>query len=59
LEAGDVFTVPKGMRHCPTVVGEEDVVCIVVEKVGTINSGDAGFVQGLTNEVEDVRQEGK
>jgi hypothetical protein len=31
-----VFTVPKGMRHCPTTIGDDDVVCVMVEKVGTI-----------------------
>lgn len=29
---------------------------MIVEKVGTLNSGDAGVVEGFTNQVEDVRE---
>jgi hypothetical protein len=45
------------MRHCPMTRNGEEVVAIMVEKVGTINSGDAGKIEGLTNEVEDIREE--
>lgn len=47
-----------GMRHCPVAVGEEDAVVVMIEKVGTLNSGDAGVLEGLTNEVEDFRARG-
>lgn len=46
---------PKGVRHCPVAQSGEDVVAMIMEKVGTLNSGDAGVVEGLTNEVEDFR----
>jgi len=46
------------MRHCPVTVGDDDVVAIMIEKVGTVNSGDAGVMAGLTNEVEDFRAQG-
>lgn len=32
-----------------------DVIAVIIEKVGTLNSGDAGVVEGFTNQVEDVR----
>ena len=49
-----MFNVPKGVRHCPVTQGG-DVITLLVEMVGTLNSGDAGIVEGLTNEVEDIR----
>jgi len=56
LNAGDVFNVPRGVRHCPVTQGG-DVITLLVEMVGTLNSGDANRVEGLTNEVEDVRDQ--
>jgi hypothetical protein len=55
LNEGDVFVVPKGMRHCPVTKNGEEVVAILLEKTGTINTGDAGATTGLTNAVEDFR----
>lgn len=50
------MNVPRGVRHCPVTKDGKEVVAIMVEKVGTINSGDAGKIEGLTNEVEDARE---
>jgi predicted RNA-binding protein with TRAM domain len=47
--------VPKDVRHCPVAEGG-DVIAMIIEKVGTLNSGDAGVVEGFTNQVEDVRE---
>ncbi len=37
LEQGDVFVVPKGVRHKP--VAEEDCWILLIEPSGTINTG--------------------
>jgi hypothetical protein len=50
-----VFVVPKGARHCPCTKDGEEVVAIILEKAGTVNTGDLGVVEGLTNTVEDIR----
>jgi hypothetical protein len=33
----------------------KEVIALLIEKVGTVNTGDAGKVEGLTNMVEDFR----
>jgi mannose-6-phosphate isomerase-like protein (cupin superfamily) len=40
LKAGDMFVVPKGVEHKP--VAENECKILLVEPVGTINTGDAG-----------------
>jgi hypothetical protein len=44
------------VRHCPVTKDEEEVIAILLEKVGTVNTGDLGVTKGLTNEVEDFRK---
>jgi hypothetical protein len=50
-----VFVVPKGAQHCPCTKDGEEVVAIILEKAGTVNTGDRGTIEGLTNAVEDIR----
>lgn len=60
LQEGDIFVVPKGMKHCPAVVGEnsaDEAVVMLMEPIGVVNTGDKGFVQGRTNQDEDLRLE--
>ena len=40
LAEGEIFTVPAGVEHCPKA--EFEAVVIMVEKIGTVNTGDAG-----------------
>jgi|SRR5215216_1436853 len=40
LKAGEMFVVPKGVEHKPVAEGECQL--LLVEPVGTINTGDAG-----------------
>ena len=40
LEPGDVFVIPAGVEHCPRA--DEEVEAILIERVGTVNTGDAG-----------------
>lgn len=40
------------MRHCPITKDGEEIVVIVVEKAVVVNTGHAGRIEGLTNEVE-------
>jgi mannose-6-phosphate isomerase-like protein (cupin superfamily) len=40
LRHGDVLVVPAGVEHCPLAHGEVSVV--MIEKRGTVNTGDAG-----------------
>ena len=40
LKAGEMFVVPKGVEHKPVAKGECQL--LLVEPVGTINTGDAG-----------------
>lgn len=39
MKVGDVFNVPKGMQHRPMAEGEPAGI-LMVEKVGTVNTGD-------------------
>ncbi len=40
LETGDLFVVPRGVEHCP--VADEEAHILLIEPVGTPNTGDAG-----------------
>ncbi|MFF2371232.1 cupin domain-containing protein [Agromyces sp. NPDC058110] len=40
LGAGDLFVVPQGVEHCPRAEHEASV--IMIERTGTVNTGDAG-----------------
>jgi mannose-6-phosphate isomerase-like protein (cupin superfamily) len=40
LKAGEMFVVPRGVEHKP--VAENECKILLVEPVGTINTGDAG-----------------
>ena len=51
LVAGDVYVVPKGVRHCPVGRGAS---VLLMEKVGTINTGNEE--SDRTKAVADVRR---
>jgi mannose-6-phosphate isomerase-like protein (cupin superfamily) len=38
----DVFVVPRGIEHCPKTPAGVETVIIMIEKRGTVNTGDAG-----------------
>ncbi|WP_214412593.1 cupin domain-containing protein [Sphaerisporangium fuscum] len=40
LEPGQLYVVPRGVEHCP--VAEEETAILLVEPLGTLNTGDAG-----------------
>lgn len=40
LEPGDVYVIPAGVEHCP--LARDEVEAILIERVGTPNTGDAG-----------------
>jgi mannose-6-phosphate isomerase-like protein (cupin superfamily) len=40
LNAGDLFVVPRGVEHCPRA--DEEAHVLLIEPVGTPNTGDAG-----------------
>ncbi len=40
LSAGELFVVPAGVEHCP--VAEEEAEVLLIEPMGTPNTGDAG-----------------
>jgi mannose-6-phosphate isomerase-like protein (cupin superfamily) len=40
LGPGDVVVVPRGVEHCP--VAEDEAEIVLIEMVGTVNTGDAG-----------------
>jgi len=40
LSAGELFVVPAGVEHCP--VAEEEAEVLLIEPLGTPNTGDAG-----------------
>ena len=50
LGQGEIFVVPRGVRHRP--VGDAEIM--LIERVGVVNTGDAG-VSEFTKEVEDAR----
>jgi mannose-6-phosphate isomerase-like protein (cupin superfamily) len=40
LSAGELFVVPRGVEHCPRA--DEPAEVLLIEPVGTVNTGDAG-----------------
>ena len=38
----ETFVVPRGVEHCPTTPEGVETVIVMVEKQGTVNTGDAG-----------------
>ena len=40
LSAGELYVVPRGVEHCPKAAEEAHV--LLIEPVGTVNTGDAG-----------------
>ena len=40
LDEGELFVVPCGVEHCPRA--EEEAAVLLLEPIGTINTGDAG-----------------
>ncbi len=50
LGQGELFVVPRGLRHRP--VGDAEIM--LIEKVGVVNTGDAGKSE-LTRQVADAR----
>jgi mannose-6-phosphate isomerase-like protein (cupin superfamily) len=40
LQAGEMYVVPRGVQHKPTA--QEECHILLVEPVGTVNTGDAG-----------------
>ncbi len=48
LGEGDLFVVPRGVRHCPRAVEEAHI--LLIEPIGTPNTGDAGGVLTATEE---------
>ncbi|XVQ87389.1 cupin domain-containing protein [Microbispora siamensis] len=40
LGPGELYVVPRGVEHCP--VAEEETAIMLVEPIGTLNTGDAG-----------------
>lgn len=55
LSEGDIFVVPKGVRHCPVTKDGEETVVLLMEPSGVVNTGDSEPVEGRTNAVEDIR----
>jgi len=52
LSPGDVFVVPRGVRHKPVA---EKAEIMLIEKVGVVNTGDEEK-SSLTKTAEDVRK---
>ncbi len=48
ISAGESFVVPKGIEHKP--VAEEEVCCLLIEKAGTLNTGDQGGERTVSDE---------
>src|SRR3954453_3559950 len=40
LEPGEMFVVPRGVEHCPRA--DEETHVLLIEPLGTLNTGDAG-----------------
>jgi hypothetical protein len=49
LEEGELFVVPRGLEHCPRA--DEEAHLLLIEPLGTKNTGDAG---GPLTATEDV-----
>jgi len=48
IKQGECFVVPKGVEHKP--VADEEVCCLLIEKAGTLNTGDQGGDRTVSNE---------
>jgi mannose-6-phosphate isomerase-like protein (cupin superfamily) len=48
LEAGELFVVPRGVEHCPKA--DEEAHVLLIEPMGTANTGDAGGELTATEE---------
>ena len=40
VSAGELYVVPRGVEHCPKA--DEEAQVLLIEPVGTVNTGDAG-----------------
>ena len=49
ISPGECYIVPKGVEHKP--VADEEVHCLLIEKAGTLNTGDQGGERTVTDEV--------
>lgn len=50
LGPNDVFVVPRGVEHCPKA--DEEVVALLFEPQGTVNTGDAGGA--MTSQLREI-----
>lgn len=48
IKQGECFVVTKGVEHKP--VADEEVSCLLIEKAGTLNTGDQGGARTVSNE---------
>ena len=48
LDEGDLFVVPRGVRHCP--IAEQEAHILLIEPKGTPNTGDARGTRTATEE---------
>lgn len=48
IKQGECFVVPKVIEHKP--VAHEEVRCLIIEKAGTLNTGDQGGDRTVSNE---------
>jgi mannose-6-phosphate isomerase-like protein (cupin superfamily) len=48
LGPGEVFVVPRGVEHCPKA--DEETHVLLIEPIGTVNTGDAGGELTATEE---------
>ena len=48
IKQGECFIVPKGVEHKP--VADEEVCCLLIEKAGTLNTGDQGGDRTVSQE---------
>lgn len=56
MREGDIFVVPRGVRHRPSVKEGQEASVMMVEKKTVVNTGDMSGSSELTiDEVEDVR----
>lgn len=48
IQQGECFVIPKGIEHKP--IADEEVCCLLIEKAGTLNTGDQGGERTVSNE---------
>lgn len=48
IKQGECFVVPKGIEHKP--IADEEVYCLLIEKAGTLNTGDQGGDRTVSDE---------